>query len=296
MTEKHGHRHGRVSHSHGGESVEGGPAQQENIQLRGLVEGALLYVGIPAVTLYPLGFIALGVQLWRDPAFPYQNLTTVWEATALIPETVVMATGIRLIYVSLIAIILGAPVAGMLFSLVRRYKNSGDEREGSPLGGAPHGRRLWSIMLFLLLPLAAASLLVWGDGPIDGRSDNDLLYMAGFVLFALGGGTLIDHVRNQRREGWFLPGLAAAYAAAVLAAMCLAATQTPALSLVRVDVPEGGIGTQNCGRGIRGDTYVKLDEGLSHWYLYNKAGLFAVPHEDLRYVEYEHCPEFLDRN
>ncbi len=107
---------------------------------------------------------------------------------------------------------------------------------------------------------------------------------------------MIDYVRNQRRDGWFLPGLAAAYAAAILAAMCLAATQTPALSLVRVDVPEGGIGPENCGRGIRGDTYVKLEKGLSHWHVYNEEGLFAVPHEDLRYVEYEHCAELLDRN
>lgn len=275
--------------------MEGAPAHQEGIKPKNLVEGGLLYLGIPAVTLYPLGFIALGIQLWRDPVFPYRDFTTVWEAVALIPETVVMATGIRLIYMSLIATILGAAVTGLLFSAVRRMKNGGG-RVGGHLGGAPQSRRLWSIMLLLLLPLAAASLLVWGDGPIDDRPDNDLLYMAGFALFALGGGALIDFVRTRRRGGWFLPGLVAAYAAAILAAMCLAATQTPALSLVRVDVPEGGIGTANCGEGIRGNTYVKLEEGLSHWHLYNEEGLFAVPHEDLHYVEYEHCSEFLDRN
>jgi hypothetical protein len=62
------------------------------------VEGGLLYIGIPAVTLYPLGFIALGIQLWRDPSFPYHDFTTIWEAVSLIPQTVVVATGIRLIY------------------------------------------------------------------------------------------------------------------------------------------------------------------------------------------------------
>jgi len=36
----------------------------------------LLYISIPAATLYPLGFIALGVQLWRDPASPYHDFTT----------------------------------------------------------------------------------------------------------------------------------------------------------------------------------------------------------------------------
>ena len=275
--------------------MDGAPAQQESIQFKSLIEGGLLYIGIPAATLYPLGFIALGVQLWRDPAFPYGDFTTVWEAVALIPQTVVVATGIRLIYLSVIATILGAAVAAMLLALLRRTKN-GAGREGSAPVGAPQSRRLWSIVLTLLLPLAAASLLVWGDPPIDGRADNDLLYLAGFALFALAGGALIDFVRIGRRDGWFLGGLAAAYAAAILAALCFAATQTPTLSLVRVDVPEGGLETRICAEAIRGDTYVKLEEGLSHWHLYNEEGLFAIPHEDLRYVQYEHCAELLNRN
>ena len=295
MRENHGHRHGHISNPHGEEDLDGAPARQEGIQVRGLIEGGLLYIGIPAATLYPLGFVALGVQLWRDPAFPYRDFTTVWEAVALVPQTVVVATGIRLIYMSLIATILGAVVAGMLLALVRRKKNGAGPEGGLP-DGVPQSRRLWSIVLLLLLPLAAAAVLVWGDAPIDDRPDNDLVYTAGFALFALGGGVLIDYARNKVRNGWFVPALAAAYAAAILAAMCLAATQTPTLSLVRVDVPEGGMGTGDCGRAIRGDTYVKLDESLGHWHLYNEEGLFAVPHEDLRYVEYEHCEQLLDRN
>jgi len=275
--------------------LDGAPARQEGIQVKSLIEGGLLYIGIPAATLYPLGFIALGVQLWRDPAFPYGDFTTVWEAVALVPQTVVVATGIRLIFMSLMATILGAAVAGFLLALVRRKKN-GEYREGGGMGGVPQSRRLWSITVFLLMPLAVAAFLVWGDTPIDRRPDNDLLYVGGFALFALGGGALIDYARLGRRAGWFLPALAAAYATAILAAMCLAATQTPTLSLVRIDVPEGGIGTQNCIGEIRGDTYVKLEEGLSHWHLYNEEGLFAIPHEDLRYVEYEHCSDLLDRN
>lgn len=274
--------------------MDGAPAQQESIQIRSLIEGGLLYIGIPAATLYPLGFMALGVQLWRDPAFPYRDFTTVWEAVALVPQTVVVATGIRLIYMSLVATILGAVVAGVLLALVRRKKYG--RPEAGLMDGAPQSRRLWSIVLLLLLPLAAATFLVWGDVPIDSRPDNDLIYTAGFALFALGGGVLIDYARNQGRSGWFVPALAAAYAAAILAAMCLAATQTPQLSLVRIDVPQGGMGTEDCGRSIRGDTYVKLEESLGHWHLYNEEGLFAVPHDDLRYVEYEHCTELLDRN
>lgn len=293
MTVDHEHRHGHDAQAHREEDVDGAPVRQEGVQVKSLIEGGLLYIGIPAATLYPLGFIALGVQLWRDPAFPYSDFTTVWEAVALVPETVVVATGIRLIYLSLIATFLGAVVAAQLFAFVRRNRSG---EGGSPPVAVPRSRRLWGIMLTLLLPLAAASLLVWGDGLVDGRPDYDLLYLAGFALFALGGGCVIDYARNGLRDGRFVAGMAAAYAAAVLAAMCFAATQTPTLSLVRVDVPEGGLGTQNCTGEIRGDTFVKLEEGLSHWHLYNEEGLFAIPHEELRYVEYEHCAELLDRN
>ena len=93
-----------------------------------------------------------------------------------------------------------------------------------------------------------------------------------------------------------MPSLAAAYAAAVMSALCFAATQTPALSLVHVDVPERG-GIESCAdEEIRGNTYVKLEEGDTHWHLYNEEGLFAIPNEELNYIEYEHCPRLLNRN
>ena len=43
----------------------------EKSSLRDVVGGFLFYFGIPAATLYPLGFVALSLQLWRDPDFPY---------------------------------------------------------------------------------------------------------------------------------------------------------------------------------------------------------------------------------
>ena len=88
-----------------------------------------------------------------------------------------------------------------------------------------------------------------------------------------------------------------AYAAAILAALCLSATQTPALSLVRADVPEHGVeGAETCPEEIHGDTYVKLEEGLFYWHLYNKGGLFAVPETELHRIEYVHCARLLNRN
>ena len=147
------------------------------------------------------------------------------------------------------------------------------------------------------MPLAAASILIWGDMPIDARPDNDGAYVAGFAVFALVGGGIINLVRSRSRDDWFVLGMATAYAAAILAALCLAATQTPALSLVRVDVPEqGGSGAETCSEDIHGDTYVKLEEGLFYWHLYNKGGLFAIPETELHRIEYVHCSNLLNRN
>jgi hypothetical protein len=60
--------------------------RQEGKKVRSLAESMLFYVGIPAVLLYPLGVLGLGIQLWREPLFPYSRLDTVWIAVSLVPE------------------------------------------------------------------------------------------------------------------------------------------------------------------------------------------------------------------
>ena len=61
------------------------------MKVKDIVEAALLYVGVPAITLYPLGFVALGLQMWRDPFFPYTAFGPIWDAVSLVPRTIVMA-------------------------------------------------------------------------------------------------------------------------------------------------------------------------------------------------------------
>jgi hypothetical protein len=65
--------------------------QGEN-RVRSFAESVLFYVGIPAALLYPLGVVGVGIQLWRDPLFPYSRLDTVWVAVSLVPERVVFDT------------------------------------------------------------------------------------------------------------------------------------------------------------------------------------------------------------
>lgn len=155
---------------------------QAGTKTRDIVEVALLYVGVPAVTLYPLGFVGLGLQLWRDPFFPYTDFTTIWEAVSLISERVVIRTGIELIYLSLVATLLEVGVASLTGAFLRRGKHddeygndeSADERPRSPY-------------LLVLVPMAA--LLVWSSVSID--SWNDAGYLAAFILFCVGGGVLM---------------------------------------------------------------------------------------------------------
>jgi hypothetical protein len=36
-------------------------------KVRSFAESVLFYVGIPAVLLYPLGVLGVGIQMWLDP-------------------------------------------------------------------------------------------------------------------------------------------------------------------------------------------------------------------------------------
>src|SRR5919206_2397773 len=85
--------------------------QHPEKRVRGVAESALFYVGIPAAALYPLGVLGIGIQLWRDPLFPYSRLDTVWVAVSLVPERVVIGTGIRLLFLALVSTAFGIGVS-----------------------------------------------------------------------------------------------------------------------------------------------------------------------------------------
>src|SRR5215210_9443096 len=90
---------------------------KESRSLRDILGGVLFYFGIPAFTLYPLGFMALSLQLWRDPDFPYNwassglNFAMLWYAASLVPKVVVIGTGVRLLFISLLSTILSMAIA-----------------------------------------------------------------------------------------------------------------------------------------------------------------------------------------
>lgn len=240
------------------------------------MEVALLYLGVPALTLYPLGFVALGIQMWKDPFFPYFHFSAVWNAVALVPQTIVIGTGVELLYLSLISTILGVGVASLVLSLLPH------ETPGAGGLGFKDRRGLWMVYLLFLFPTA---LLLLRTTSIDGWEDAG--YVAGFAFFSLGGGAVIGYARVRDRERLFLPGLVAAYVGAMLAALCLAALDTPRLPLVTLDTRIGGA---NACSGSPEKTFVKLSESETHWYVYNDRGLYAVPASEVHVARYQNCP------
>ena len=80
-------------------------------RVRTLAESVLFYVGIPAALLYPLGVLGVGLQMSMDPLFPYSRLDTVWTAVSLVPEKVVIGTGIRLLSFALVSTAFGIGVS-----------------------------------------------------------------------------------------------------------------------------------------------------------------------------------------
>ena len=107
------------------------------MNFKDLLQSLLFYVGIPAATLYPLGFAALAIQLWNDPLFPYYDFDTVWYAVTLVPKTQVIGSALKLIFISLAATAVGAGIALRVSRSVRRKR--GLSLEGMPEGGEGAG-------------------------------------------------------------------------------------------------------------------------------------------------------------
>src|SRR5829696_7989847 len=128
--------------------------EQGEKRVRSFAESVLFYLGLPVALLYPLGVLGVGIQLWRDPLFPYSRLDTVWAAVSLVPERVVIGTGIRLLFFALVSLTFGIGVSVLL---VRGLLLLGREpAEASAVGKG--GPRRWMLYLLLLMPLAVVGI------------------------------------------------------------------------------------------------------------------------------------------
>ena len=258
----------------------------EDVNLRQTLEGALFYLGIPTVTLYPLGFVGLGLQMWRDPFFPYSRFDTVWDTLSLVPQMEVIKMGVWLLYLSLISLTFGVGAATLVVRLFLRL--GGLPAEQSPV--AAPGRRGWMVYLLLLLPVAV--LLLWNGVTLRGW--HDLMSFVRFLVLSAGGGMVVGYMRLRGRRQHFFTCVTVAYVGAVLGALSLASTQTPQLPLVEIEADRKAL--HECSEVPADNLFVMLHETNEYWYLYNKEGLFGLRKEETGDIRFLDCQAYLDRD
>jgi hypothetical protein len=247
------------------------------MNFKDLVQSLLFYIGIPAATLYPLGFAALAIQLWNDPLFPYYDFKTVWYAVTLVQKTQVVGTGFRFIFLALFTTALSAGAALLISRSLHRRRGLSVEEKLEGRGR----KKLWGLYLLILLPIA---VIIASSGLVIDTL-GDVIALVGFLVLSAMAGVLIGYARVQANENSGPTRLVVPYVGAVLAALCLAAIYPPSLPLIRVDAQPGV--TPRCE--VSDKTFVLLGTSSSYWHAYNKDGLFGLPDEELRVVQYEDC-------
>lgn len=257
---------------------------------REVIGGFLFYFGIPAITLYPLGFMALSLQLWRDPDFPYTwassgfNFAMIWYAVSLVPKVVVIGTGVRLLVLSLLSTILSMAVASATLHLLREWnlvKSWAKRKESEALRRWEYLNRweryLWSLCLVVLLPIVI--LLLIHNFPFD--SWYDLPFYSGYFICSACGGVIIGYIRFRGYDRWLHHGVLVAFAAAIFGALSLSALQLPDLPFVEIEA------TTNWPSELPSTQFRLLGNDSQHWYVYNReSGLLALNQPDVKSVRY----------
>lgn len=71
--------------------------------------------------------MALSLQLWRDPDFPYDwassglDFSMIWYAASLVPKVVVIGTGVRLLLISVLSTTLSMSIASITLYLLNAW-------------------------------------------------------------------------------------------------------------------------------------------------------------------------------
>ena len=247
----------------------------------------LLYIGIPGATLYPLGLLALLIQLLRDPSFPYYDPVTAWAAVSMISQTVVIWTGIWLVFLSLFTALVGMEVYYLTLLLLhqwqKRRKRSG--RSSIKASDRAEIRRVlrWSLYLLPLLPLAIFQIWSWSGGNLD--RPFDIAFLLGFLAFSLGGGALAGYIREHSSFRGSYSSLIVGYVGALLATLCLSALSNPALPQVEIDTAQVGA-PLDCSGASDSQRFVMLSQSGPYWYVYNQGGLFAFTMDTAHHLRF----------
>ena len=262
-------------------------SSEGNTSTKSIAQLVLLYVGIPGATLYPLGLVALLIQLLRDPSFPYYDPVTAWAAVSVISQTVVIWTGIWLVFLSLFTALVGIEIYYLTLLLLhqwqKRRKRSGRSSETS--SDRREGRRAlrWSLYLLPLLPLALFQIWDMSGGNFDRPFDQ--IFLFGFLLFSFGGGTLAGYLSDNSYYRGSYSSLVVTYIGGLLAALCLSALSDPALPQVQIDTAQVGA-PLDCSEASDEQRFVLLSLTGPYWYVYNEGGLFAFTMDNSHHIRY----------
>ena len=258
-------------------------------QLRDLVERVIFYVGVPAVTLYPVGALFYCLQLVTHYEM---DLTSSWHTVLVIPRELVLVETLSLLAEGIAGLlpfmVVYVGLSFLLFTLgLRRAWGTGWRAEP--------GRRLFSLLgLLVALSVTAyvavdALVLVAPGNDWQARAKGlyHLLLIFGVVL----AGYLIARDRQGNRRSpdpavaplfvrrWFLRGTLAAYVSAILG-LFIVGTALP------LQLPEVHFGEDSPREG--GLLLADPSGACGYWqYIDEEGRVVALPSEEVTDVVLE---------
>lgn len=250
----------------------------ESSPLEGLIEALKVYLSAVAVTIYPLGFIALTIQIYRDPVFPSDDPYMAWYAASLVPPLTVLSTAAFVLLSSLV-VSTSFTSLGMLFFDARR-RRSGD---GTRAGPVRHEKVLRVVSVLVLV--VVVFLLIAERFPLLNTNPDDVgwnpyLWMGAF-LSAFGAGIYAGYNKVEHPGEWLHRGALAAFLGAVIAAILIASTQYPALPQAEVNsvIDPGSV---EATPGQRHELLQLLAHNGGRWYGYSPAtGIVSIPDDEV---------------
>ena len=234
--------------------------------------------------------MALSLQLWRDPDFPYSwaasgfNFAMIWYAASLVPKVVVIGTGVRLLFIALLSTILSMIVASTTLHFLQKWdlakgraKRKEPEDHSRWEGLGKWERRLWYLSFIILLPIAI--LLLSKNFPFN--SWYDLPFYAGYFTFSACGGVILGYIRFRGHRKWVHHGLSVAFAGAIFGALSLSALELPDLPFIEIEA------TTTWPSELSGTPFRLLSNDSNHWYIYNsESGILALHQQDVQSVRF----------
>ena len=252
-------------------------------QLRDLVERVIFYVGVPAVTLYPVGALFYCVQFMTHYDM---DLTPSWHAVLVIPRELVLVETLSLLAGGIAGLL---PFMAVYVGLSFLLFTMGLRRAWGRGWRAQPGRRLLSL-LALLVALSFAGYVAL-DALMRVAPGNDWqtravgLYHLLLIFSVVLAGYLIASDRQRKLRSpnpagaplfvrrWFLRGALVAYVSGVLG-LFIVGTALP------LQLPEVRFGEDSPGEG--GLLLADPSGACGYWQYIDKEGrVVAIPSEEV---------------